>query len=69
MLVVTQRQVPQVQTMLKNVEVPPAQFVGTVVGVPVITQVITQVRQVTKLAEFPQTQHIDKFVEVLAATQ
>ena len=64
-----QRQVPQVQTVLMNVEVPPARFVGTVVGVPVITQVITLIRQVTELAGFPQTQHIDKLFEVPAATQ
>ena len=58
-----QRQVPQVQTVLKPVEVLPTQFVGTVMSVPVITQVITQVRQVTKHVESPQTQLIDKVVD------
>ena len=47
MLVVMQRQVPRIQTLSKTVEVPPAHFVGTVVGVLVITRVITQARQVT----------------------
>ena len=49
----TQRQASQIHSVSKTVKAPPAPFVGTVVGVPVITQVITQVRQVTKLAEFP----------------
>ena len=39
MLVVMQQQAPQAQTSAKTVEVPPAQFAGTVVDMPVITQI------------------------------
>ena len=47
MPVVTQRQVPQIQTALKTVEAPPAQFVGRVVEAPEIV--------VRKHVEIPQT--------------
>ena len=52
--VVMQRQVPQVQTALKTVEAPPAQFVGRVVDV----SVTMQARQVTKEVEIPQTSYL-----------
>ena len=45
-------------------EGPPAQFVGTVVNVPVIFQI----NQVTKWVEIPRTLFIDKVVDVLYGT-
>ena len=38
--IVIQRQVPRIQTVSKTVKVPPAQFVGTVVNVHVIKQLV-----------------------------
>ena len=56
MPVVTQRQVPRIQTVLETVKVPPAQFVGTVVNVPVIIQIMTLVApQVPQFQTLPKT--------------
>ena len=50
------RQVPQLQTLAKTVEVPPVPFVGRVLEVPVILQS----NQATKHVEILQKQYIDK---------
>ena len=56
--VVIQRQIPQSQTVLKTGKAPLAQFTGSVVDVPVISQI----NQVTKHAVFPQIQYIGKVI-------
>ena len=53
--VARQRQVPQVQTVVNTVEVPPVPFVDRVMDAPLIPLL----NQATKHVEIAQTQHID----------
>ena len=50
----------QIQTVLKTVESPPAQFAGRVVDVPVIRQMDLE----TKHVKIPKIQYIDEAVDV-----
>ena len=56
MPIVTQRQVPQFLTVAKVVEVPPLQFIGRFVDVPVIMPVFMPLMQ----RHFPQIQTVVK---------
>ena len=69
--VVRQRQVPQVQKVLVNVAVSLAQFVGTVVEVPVIMQImasmprqVSQIHGTLKTVEIPPAQFVGTMVVV-----